>query len=725
MWLGCCGLYLQPSEPLKLLLVVYLAAYLADQQAFLRARAIGFGDQKPEPLLPLLAPTLILTGVALLLLAVQRDLGTASIFLFLYTVIVYLASRRKLILAIGAGVLFGAGVAGTLMFDLVRVRVDAWLNPWLDPSGRSYQIVQSLLAIANGGLLGRGPGMGNPTLVPVAHSDFIFSAIAEETGLIGVFALLALLALIAQRGFRIALRAPDTYRRLLAAGLTTFIVAQGVLIMGGNARLMPLTGVTLPFVSYGGSSLVTSSLAILLLLLISGQPQSRLEEPLDPGPYLRLNVFLMAGLAGIALICGWWAVIRAPALLARTDNARRTIADRNVQRGAILDRSNDPINNSIGQPGNYTRQTEYYPLGPVVGYTHPVYGQAGLEASLDPILRGLSGNPSLLIWWNHLLYGEPPPGLDIRLSLDLSLQAFADQQLDGHAGSLVVINTTTGEILAMASHPTFDPNQLEENWASLIDDPTAPLLNRATLGRYQPGTALGPFILAMAQQEGALPALPQTQEFILGEWIVNCAVPFQDSGWADLIASGCPAAQVTLATNLGPKNLLDLYMRLGFYSAPNIRLPVDAAPSPQSLENLEGAALGQVDISVTPLQMALAAASLSGSGSLPAPQLVTAFRNAQGIWEIMPPGGEPVQALPAASADRTALALALDGEDIWQSLAVSPNGSDQTISWYIGGSLPEGDSSGLNLAIAVVLEEDNAALVQEIGHNVLLEGLMP
>ena len=724
MWLGCCGLYLQPSEPLKLLLVVYIAAYLADQQALLLARSLGRKTGGPEALLPLLAPTLILTGLALLLLVVQRDLGTASIFLFLYTVIVYLSSRRKLILAIGAGVLAGAGLGGTLLFDLVRVRVDAWLNPWLDPSGRSYQIVQSLIAIANGGLIGRGPGMGNPTLVPVAHSDFIFSAIAEETGLIGVIALLVLLALIAQRGFRIALRAQDSFRRLLAAGLTTFIVAQGILIMGGNARLLPLTGVTLPFVSYGGSSLVTSSLALLLLLLISARPHVQLEQTFEAAPYLQLNTFLMAGLAGVALISGWWTVYRAPDLLARTDNARRAIADRDVRRGAILDRRNDPINESVGETGSYTRQSDYPALGPVVGYTQPVYGQAGLEASLDPILRGVSGNPALLVWWNHLLYGEPPPGLDVRLSLDLSLQAYADQQMAGHAGSLVLINAHSGEILAMASHPGFDPNQLEESWDQLIADPGAPLLNRATLGRYQPGTALGPFLLA-AEQNSDLPELPRTQEFMLGEMALNCAVSPPQFGWPDLIASGCPAAQARLGTSLGAKNLLTLYQALGFYSSPGIRLPSDVLRAPQSLNNLEGAALGQADISVTPLQMAMAAASLSNSGVLPAPQLVTAFRNELGDWEIMPAGGEASQALPANEADRAAGDLALAGEHIWQSLAVTPNGPEQMISWYIGGSLPNADPNSLSLAIAVVLEEQNAGLVGEIGQNVLQKALMP
>ena len=206
LWLGCCGVYLQPSEPLKLLFIIYLAAYLADRLPL---------SLRP---LPLLAPTAVVIGVALSMLFVQRDLGTASIFIFLYTIILFVASGKKRILPISIAGLVIAGVAGYFLFDVVRFRVDAWINPWLDPSGRSFQIVQSLMAVANGGTSGRGPGLGGPGLVPVAISDFVFTAIAEETGLVGTLGLLALIGFFTARGIHIAMRAPDNFRRILAAG---------------------------------------------------------------------------------------------------------------------------------------------------------------------------------------------------------------------------------------------------------------------------------------------------------------------------------------------------------------------------------------------------------------------------------------------------------------------------------------------------------------------------
>ncbi len=477
-WLGCCGVYFQPSEPLKLLLIVYLAAYLADRLP-LSLRT-----------LPLLAPTAVIMGIALLLLAVQRDLGTASIFIFLYAIILFIASGKKRILLISLIGLVVAGIAGYFLFDVVRYRVDAWLNPWLDPSGRSFQIVQSLMAVANGGTSGRGPGMGSPGLVPVAISDFVFVAIAEETGLAGTLGLLALIGFFVARGLRTAMLAPDSFRRILAAGLTAYIGAQSILIIGGNVRLFPLTGVTLPFVSYGGSSLLTSFLALLILLFVSSQPE---EEPAplpNPQPYLILAGLIGVGLFSLAIANAWWAVWRGPDLLQRTDNARRSIDDRYVKRGSLLDRNGIPIDFTLGKIGSYSRNYVYPDLGSITGYTDPVYGQAGLEATLDPYLRGLQGNPASSIWWNHLVYGEPPPGLNVRLSIDLVLQKRADALLADRAGAVVLLNAQTGEILAIASHPTFDPNLLDQQAAALLKDQQSPLLDRAAQEAYPPGPAL-------------------------------------------------------------------------------------------------------------------------------------------------------------------------------------------------------------------------------------------
>src|SRR5215216_2563591 len=399
LWLGCCGLYFQPSEPLKLLLVAYLAAYLSDRLPI-----------RLNPI-PLIYPTILLSGIAILLLLFQRDLGTASIFIALYTIIIYLATGRRRIVLISLFLLALVSITGYYVIDIIHARFDAWLNPWDDPSGGAYQIVQSLLAIANGGLEGRGPGLGSPALVPVAISDFIFSAVAEETGLMGTIGLIALFGLMVVRGLRAAMRAPDLFRRLLAAGITAYLGIQTLLIVGGNLRLLPLTGVTLPFLSYGGSSLLTSFLSLLCLVLITNHLD---EEPAPlpkPQPYFALGVFLLLGLFTAALANGWWVIVRGPDLLTRTDNPRRTIEDRYVKRGMLLDRNDDPITSTAGSTGTFTRVYNYPDLAPITGYNNPIYGQAGLEASFDDYLRGMRGNPAATVWWSHLLYGMSPHGL--------------------------------------------------------------------------------------------------------------------------------------------------------------------------------------------------------------------------------------------------------------------------------------------------------------------------
>ena len=298
LWLGCCagliageGLYFQPSEILKLLLVVFLAAYLADKRPILISEGYMLGPLRLPPL-PYILPLVMMWGFSILLLLSQRDLGTGSLFFAVFLVMLFLASGRSGYLWAGLVLLLIAGVIGYRSFDLVRLRVDAWWNPWPDASGRSFQIVQSLIAVASGGVLGRGFGLGAPGLVPVAHSDFIFAAIAEEWGLAGAFGLLAAFGVLVLRGFGIAARAgngasalpqvgnlreglPPTLRRgaefklLLAAGLSSVIALQGLMIMGGAIRLLPLTGMALPFLSYGGSALLVNFIMLGLLLKVS------------------------------------------------------------------------------------------------------------------------------------------------------------------------------------------------------------------------------------------------------------------------------------------------------------------------------------------------------------------------------------------------------------------------------------------------------------------------
>ncbi|MFN2113509.1 MAG: FtsW/RodA/SpoVE family cell cycle protein, partial [Anaerolineales bacterium] len=367
LWLSLAGVYFQPSEPLKILLILYLAAYFADRQPFAKG------------LLPLLLPTVIVTGLACLILVFQRDLGTASILIMIYASMIYAATGKKRLLVVSLLGIVLAAIIGYFYFDVVQLRFDAWINPWLDPFGGSYQIVQSLIAIASGGMTGRGPGMGYPDLVPISFSDFIFSAIGEEYGLPGTIGLVIALALFTFRSIRIGLKALNRHLRFVAVGIAVFIAAQSILIISGNIRLLPLTGVTLPFLSYGGSSLLTSLFAVYLLITIdqlgSQPPETTVQELPDPAPVIHLSMILTVGFIAIALINSWWALWRGPDLLGRTDNARRTISDTIIQRGSILDRSGNLLSYSTGSAGDYTRQYASPATTHPVGYTHPFYGQ--------------------------------------------------------------------------------------------------------------------------------------------------------------------------------------------------------------------------------------------------------------------------------------------------------------------------------------------------------------
>jgi len=623
LWLGCCGLYFQPSEPLKLLLVAYLAAYLSDRIP-IRLNAI-----------PLLYPTILLSGVAILLLLFQRDLGTASIFIALYTIIIYLATGRRRTVVISLLILVFMGVAGYYLVDIIRARIDSWANPWTDPEGSSYQIIQSILAIAHGGLDGRGPGLGSPALVPVAISDFIYAAIAEETGLTGTVGLIAIFGILLIRGLRAAIFAPDIFRRLLAAGVTAYLGVQALLIISGNLCLLPLTGVTLPFISYGGSSLLTSFVALLILLHISNHVDEEPAPLLRPQPYYALGVFLCAGLFVAALANGWWSIVRGPDLLTRPDNPRRIIEDRYVPRGELLDRSNMVINGTQGTTGSYSRVYEYPVLASVTGYNHPIYGQGGLEASLDEYLRGTRGNPAAAIWWNHLLYGMSPDGLDIRLSIDLNLQQQADALMEGQRGAVVLLNAQSGEIFVLSSHPTFDPADLNELGMEINKDPDKPLINRTAQGLYPLGTVIRPFSQAITQTE-----------------------------------------------------LQSAYDAFGLNRAPLIRMPV-AEPVTD--------ADGQ-DLHVSPLQVALAAAALSNHGDIPAPRIATAVNTPNDGWVVLPALGAPRKALPAGTADETAQSLIVDGQNYWSHVGEAES-DESPVTWFIGGTPPNWQATPLVIVV--------------------------
>lgn len=275
LWLGISGIYFQPSEALKIVLVAFLASYLAEQYPLLSAHdlQLSLGGRTLSP--RLIGPVMLMWGICVVVLIWQKDLGTALIFFLVFLALLYLASGQGLLLVAGAALIAVAGVIAYNAFAVVTRRVDIWLYPWLEPEGRAYHIVQSLLAFANGGILGQGIGQGAPGYVPVVHSDSIFSAIGEEWGLLGITVLLGLLLIFIGRGLQLSIQHQERpFYALLAVGLVTLIAIQSLLIMGGMIKLIPLTGVTLPFVSYGGSSLLASFIMLGLLLRLSSSENS-------------------------------------------------------------------------------------------------------------------------------------------------------------------------------------------------------------------------------------------------------------------------------------------------------------------------------------------------------------------------------------------------------------------------------------------------------------------
>ncbi len=274
LWLGVGGVYFQPSELLKLLLLVFLASYLEDRREVLIEVEAQIGRwQVPHP--AYLGPMLLMWGFSIVLLIWQRDLGAALLFFGVFLAMLYAATGQRRYVLTGLVLLLVASLVGYRLFDHVALRVEAWWNPWAEASGRSFQIVQSLLAFASGGVLGQGLGQGLPTAIPVVHTDFVFAAIGEEYGLMGTLAVVACFALLVSRAFHVALKARRPFDQLLATGIGALFGLQSLVIMAGTLKLMPLTGVTLPFVSYGGSSLLTSMVMVGLLLHISGHRPSR------------------------------------------------------------------------------------------------------------------------------------------------------------------------------------------------------------------------------------------------------------------------------------------------------------------------------------------------------------------------------------------------------------------------------------------------------------------
>ena len=267
-WIVFGPFAVQPSEFGKIVIIMFLAAYLTEHREVLTLPRHRFLWLK-LPVLRFIAPLLFIWGIAILMFVVQRDLGSALLFFGIAVSMTYMATGRKSYVALAFAFFLGAAALSYSFFSHVRVRFNIWLDPWSDPSGSAYQVVQSLFALGSGGVWGAGFAHGHPNLIPEVHTDFIFAAIAEELGLLGSLGVMLVFALFFYRAIRIALACREETRILLAAGIAVVFLLQAFIIIAGVTKFLPLTGITLPFVSYGGSSMIASFMLLGILTVLS------------------------------------------------------------------------------------------------------------------------------------------------------------------------------------------------------------------------------------------------------------------------------------------------------------------------------------------------------------------------------------------------------------------------------------------------------------------------
>lgn len=541
LWIKIGGFQFQPGEFAKVLIVLFLAGYLAENRELLSiSNRTVLGIKFPR--LRLLYPLFIVWGVCLLVVAFERDLGSALLFYTIFLIMLYVATGRVSYVIIGLALLAVGAFGMYQIMSHVQVRVAIWLDPFSDAQNLGYQIVQSLFSLADGGLAGVGIGKGMADIIPVVASDMIFAAIGEEMGLLGGSAVLLLFMLFAVRGLTTAARAKSDLAAFSATGLTAAISFQAFTIVGGVTKLIPLTGVTLPFMSQGGSSLLASFVIVALLLRAGDEATGRSTEIANTstdlatagyrttvrGSHIRRpaldtpesgllgrvalanrltrTVFLFTAL--FAVLIGnitYIQVIKASEYQDMPSNNHTINKARFIKRGSIITADGLTLAESIQQAdGTYARS---YPNGNlaahVVGYYSQQYGTMGIENTQNDTLTGSKDYSS---WQNALnsLAGISEPGNSVQLTIDSRIQRAAEQALAGRVGAIVALDPRSGAVLAWASAPTFDNTNIQAaiEAANASGGADTSMYDRATLALYTPGSTFKVLTLASALENG-------------------------------------------------------------------------------------------------------------------------------------------------------------------------------------------------------------------------------
>ena len=644
-WVALGSIRFQPSEFAKLFLLVFLAAYLVERRELLTFSGRQYGFLR-LPSLRFTGPLLLLVLLSLLLLVAEKDLGAALLYFGSAVIMVYLACGRLSYVFIALGLFLAGAFFCYLGFPHVQTRVDIWLNPWSDPNGRAFQIVQSLLAIGSGGLMGSGLGWGHPYLIPEVHTDFIFAAIAEEMGLAGATATILAYVLLIYRGFRAAINAPTEFVSLLAGGLAAFQALQTFLIIAGVTKFMPMTGITLPYVSYGGSSMTANFLLLGILFSVSQNENSvkislgNLMENSLGRNLRRVGTALIGACLVLLLYVSYIQIVQGEELAHHPLNRRAALWGKNTRRGDIVDIQGIKLAESVPQgKEGFQRQ---YPYGEicshVVGYNSSRYGQSGVESQTNYQLSGFDSP------WRRLgaidRFITRPIGHTVVLTLDVKLQEAAYKALGNRKGSVVVLNPKTGAILAMVSKPAFNPNTLDKEWDQKTKLSDSPLLNRATQGLYPPGSIIKVLVAEAALADNV--ASVERRFNCSGVLQVGSDYRLHESNQQvhgslrlkEALAQSCNVTFGQLALELGGNRLAKSFTRYGLGQTIETDFPEIADHVPDLSRMPDGdlaqMGIGQSGLLVTPLKMAMLAAVFANQGTMMMPHLTERVRNAEG-----------------------------------------------------------------------------------------------
>ncbi|MDO9546192.1 MAG: penicillin-binding transpeptidase domain-containing protein, partial [Pelolinea sp.] len=399
----------------------------------------------------------------------------------------------------------------------------------------------------------------------------------------------------------------------------------------------------------------------------------------------------------------------------RGDNPRHLIANTYVKRGEILDRNNLTLAETLGDIGSFNRSYPYPSLSNSIGYIDQKYGLFGLEKAYDDYLSGLKGYPASSIWLNYLLYDQPPIGRAIRLTLDLKLQQKVDDLLQNDQGAAVVLDASNGNILAIATQPFFDANELEENWAAWNSSENAPFLNRASQGAYPVGGLLSPLFL-LEQDLDSISFFQDPQIFGNEEFDIQCISQFSnlDTDEQSAIKNGCLSAASQLIAKI---NLADIFESSVFepiYNPLANGLPTNLPIAMSKFQDLHDLISGDNQIRISPLQIAASLAPLSNGGIMVYPSLVSSVNVSSGQWVLTPvQEGSPVTT--PEKAKEVAEFLASDLIPGWEISAVTYD-LDNAFSWYVMGTHDEWNKTPI--IIALVLETENRNHAQTIGREI-------